>query len=42
MTYAVAREYVAVYYNSTRLHSMLGYKTPMDHKKNLNRVSKNS
>jgi putative transposase len=33
------REYVAVYYNSRRLHSTLGYKTPMDYEKTLNKVS---
>ena len=33
------REYVAVYYNSKRLHSTLGYKTPMDYEKDLNKVS---
>lgn len=30
------REYVAVYYNSRRLHSTLGYKTPMDYEKTIN------
>ena len=33
------REYVAVYYNSKRLHSTLGYKTPMNYEKDLNKVS---
>lgn len=33
------REYVAVYYNSRRLHSTLGYTTPMDYEKDLNKVS---
>lgn len=36
---ADVREYVAVYYNSQRLHSTLGYKTPMDYEKSLNKVS---
>ena len=36
---ADVREYVAVYYNSKRLHSTLGYKTPMDYEKTLNKVS---
>jgi putative transposase len=36
---ADVREYVAVYYNSRRLHSTLGYKTPMDYEKKLNKVS---
>jgi len=36
------REYVALYYNSKRLHSTLGYKTPMNYEKNLNKVSGNS
>jgi len=36
---ADVREYVAVYYNSQRLHSTLGYKTPLDYKKNLGKVS---
>jgi len=39
---ADVREYVAVYYNSMRLHSTLGYKTPLDYEKNLNKVSGNS
>lgn len=39
---ADVREYVAVYYNSKRLHSTLGYKTPMDYEKILNKVSGNS
>lgn len=36
---ADVREYVAVYYNSKRLHSTLGYRTPIDYEKNLNKVS---
>lgn len=36
---ADVREYVAVYYNSVRLHSTLGYKTPMDYEKTFNKVS---
>jgi len=36
---ADVREYVAVYYNAKRLHSTLGYKTPMDYEKILNKVS---
>ena len=36
---ADVREYVAVYYNSQRLHSTLGYKTPMNYEKDLNKVS---
>jgi len=36
---ADVREYVAVYYNSRRLHSTLGYATPFDYEKNLNKVS---
>lgn len=36
---ADVREYVAVYYNSRRLHSTLGYTTPMDYEKDLNKVS---
>ena len=39
---ADVREYVAVYYNSKRLHSTLGYKTPMDYEKDLNKVSGNT
>ena len=39
---ADVREYVAVYYNSKRLHSTLGYKTPLDYEKKLNKVSGNS
>jgi hypothetical protein len=33
---ADVREYVAVYYNARRLHSTLGYKTPMNYEKDLN------
>jgi transposase InsO family protein len=36
---ADVREYVAVYYNSKRLNSTLGYTTPMDYEKRLNKVS---
>jgi transposase InsO family protein len=36
---ADVREYVAVYYNSRRLHSTLGYTTPMNYEKRLNNVS---
>jgi len=36
---ADVREYVAVYYNSRRLHSTLGYTTPMEYEKGLNKVS---
>jgi len=39
---ADVREYVAVYYNSKRLHSTLGYTTPMDYEKMLNKVSGSS
>jgi len=39
---ADVREYVAVYYNSRRLHSTLGYKTPMNYENDLNEVSGNS
>jgi len=39
---AGVREYVAVYYNSMRLHSTLGYMTPMNYEKILNKVSGNS
>ena len=38
---ADVREYVAVYYNAHRLHSTLGYTTPIDYEKNLNFVSEN-
>lgn len=38
---ADVREYVAVYYNAQRLHSTLGYKTPIDYENGLNRVSGN-
>jgi putative transposase len=37
---ADVREYVAVYYNSQRLHSTLGYKTPMNYEQDLNNVSR--
>jgi len=33
------REYVAVYYNARRLHSTLGYKTPLDYENTYNKVS---
>ena len=36
---ADVREYVAAYYNSKRLHSTLGYATPLDYEKDLNKVS---
>ncbi len=39
---ADVREYVAMYYNSQRLHSTLGYKTPLNYEKDLNEVSGNS
>jgi transposase InsO family protein len=39
---ADVREYVAVYYNSKRLHSTLGYTTPMEYEKTLNKVSGNT
>ena len=35
------REYVAVYYNSKRLHSTLGYMTPMNYEMILNKVCGN-
>jgi len=38
---ADVREYVAVYYNSKRLHSTLEYMTPMNYEKRLNKVSGN-
>ena len=37
---ADVREYVAVYYNSKRLHSTLEYMTPMNYEKRLNKVSR--
>jgi putative transposase len=36
---ADVREYVAVYYNAKRLHSTLGYTTPLNYEKRLNKVS---
>ncbi len=36
---ADVREYVAVYYNSLRLHSTLGCMTPMEYENTLNEVS---
>lgn len=36
---ADVREYIAVYYNSRRLHSTLGYRTPMHYEQILNKVS---
>lgn len=39
---ADVREYVAVYYNSRRLHATLGYTTPMDYERTLNKVSGNT
>ena len=36
---ADVREYVTVYYNSRRLHSTLGYTTPLDFENNLNKLS---
>ena len=36
---ADVREYIAVYYNSKRLHSTLGYMTPMNYEKRFNKVS---
>jgi putative transposase len=38
---ADVREYVAVYYNSRRLHSTLGYTTPMNYEKRLNKSVRN-
>lgn len=35
------REYVAIYYNSQRLHSTLGYMTPMDYETGLSNVCGN-
>ena len=39
---ADVREYVAVYYNSKRLHLTLGYMTLMNYENILNKVSGNS
>lgn len=39
---ADVRVYVAVYYNSRRLHSTLDYTTPMDYENNLDKVSGNT
>lgn len=39
---ADVREYVAVYYNSRRLHSTLDYTTPMDYENSLRKVSGNT
>lgn len=36
---ADVRNYVGVYYNAQRLHSTLGYQTPLDYEKNLSKVS---
>jgi hypothetical protein len=36
---ADVREYVAVYYNAIRLHSTLGYKTPINYENDLSNVS---
>ena len=36
---ADVREYVAVYYNAKRLHSTLGYSTPIDYENSLSNVS---
>ena len=36
---ADVRQYVMVYYNAQRLHSTLGYKTPLDFEMKLNKVS---
>ena len=36
---ADVREYIAVYYNAHRLHSTLGYQTPMQFENGLNKVS---
>jgi len=39
---ADVREYVEVNNNSRRLHSTLGYKTPMNYEKDLSKVSGNN
>lgn len=39
---ADVREYILVYYNAKRLHSTLGYKTPLDYENVLSKVSGNS
>ena len=36
---ADVREYVAAYYNSKRLHSTLGYTTPIDYEYNPSKMS---
>jgi len=36
---ADVRDYIAMYYNSQRLHSTLGYKTPINYENDLNKVS---
>jgi len=33
------KQYIAVYYNGQRLHSTLGYQTPMEFEEGLNKVS---
>ena len=38
---ADVRAYVAVYYNAHRLHSTLGYTTPINYERSLNAVSGN-
>lgn len=38
---ADVREYVAIYYNAKRLHSTLGYRTPVDYENSLTFVSGN-
>ena len=39
---ADVREYVAMYYNAKRLHSTLGYTTPIEFEKNLKKMSGNT
>ncbi len=36
---ADVREYVAVYYNAKRLHSALGYQTPLEYENELKKLS---